>query len=204
MDMMRLRRSQVVPVVALDHPSDAIPLADALLDGGIEVIELTLRTPNAMDVVKALKDANHDIMLGVGTVISTAQVEQCAKIGVDFIVTPGTTPRLADAIEANRVPCVPGISTVGEAVAMIERGYETVKFFPAEAAGGVSTLKAIGGPLPQLSFMPTGGIGRDDVRRYLDLPSVVCVGGSWVADKASLANHDWAAITRNAKLATAL
>lgn len=204
MDMVRLRRSQVVPVVALDDPSDAVPLANALIDGGIEVIELTLRTPNALDVVKALMDADHDIMLGVGTVISTAQVEHCAKIGVDFIVTPGTTPRLADAIEANRVPCVPGISTVGEAVAMIERGYKTVKFFPAEAAGGVSTLKAIGGPLPQLSFMPTGGIGRDDVRRYLDLPSVVCVGGSWVTDKASLANRDWAAITRNAKLATAL
>lgn len=204
MDMMRLRRSQVVPVVALDDPSDAVPLANALIGGGIEVIELTLRTPNALEVVKALKDADHDIMLGVGTVISTDQVERCAKIGVDFIVTPGTTPRLADAIEANRVPCVPGISTVGEAVAMIERGYETVKFFPAEAAGGVSTLKAIGGPLPQLSFMPTGGIGRDDVRRYLDLSSVVCVGGSWVADKASLANRDWAAITRNAKLATAL
>jgi 2-dehydro-3-deoxyphosphogluconate aldolase/(4S)-4-hydroxy-2-oxoglutarate aldolase len=204
MDMMRLRQSQVVPVVALDDPSDAVPLANALIDGGIEVIELTLRTPNALDVVRALKDADHDIMLGVGTVISTDQVERCAKIGVDFIVTPGTTSRLADAIEANRVPCVPGISTVGEAVAMIERGYETVKFFPAEAAGGVSTLKAIGGPLPQLSFMPTGGIGRDDVRRYLDLPSVVCVGGSWVADKDSLANRDWAAITRNAKLATAL
>ncbi len=204
MDMMHLRRSQVVPVVALDDPSDAVPLANALIDGGIEVIELTLRTPNALDVVRALKDADHDIMLGVGTVISTDQVERCAKIGVDFIVTPGTTPRLADAIEANRVPCVPGISTVGEAVAMIERGYETVKFFPAEAAGGVSTLKAIGGPLPQLSFMPTGGIGRDDVRRYLDLPSVVCVGGSWVADKASLAKRDWAAITCNAKLATAL
>lgn len=204
MDMMRLRQSQVVPVVALDDPSDAVPLANALIDGGIEVIELTLRTPNALDVVRALKDADHDIMLGVGTVISTDQVERCAKIGVDFIVTPGTTSRLADAIEANRVPCVPGISTVGEAVAMIERGYETVKFFPAEAAGGVSTLKAIGGPLPQLSFMPTGGIGRDDVRRYLDLPSVVCVGGSWVADKDSLAKRDWAAITRNAKLATAL
>lgn len=204
MDMMLLRKSQVVPVVALNDPSDAVPLANALIDGGIEVIELTLRTPNALDVVMALKDADHDIMLGVGTVISTDQVERCAKIGVDFIVTPGTTSRLADAIEANRVPCVPGISTVGEAVAMIERGYETVKFFPAEAAGGVSTLKAIGGPLPQLSFMPTGGIGRDDVRRYLDLPSVVCVGGSWVADKDSLANRDWAAITRNAKLATAL
>ncbi len=202
--MMRLRRCQVVPVVDLDTPDDVIPLADALLDGGIDVIELTLRTPNAVDVIQALKDANHDIMLGVGTVISTEQVEQCAKIGVDFIITPGTTPRLLDAIEANSLPCVPGISTVGEAVAMIEHDFETVKFFPAETAGGVSILKAIGGPLPQLSFMPTGGIGRDDVRRYLDLSNVVCVGGSWVIDKTSLANRDWAAIACNAKVATSL
>ncbi|MGJ8559428.1 MAG: bifunctional 4-hydroxy-2-oxoglutarate aldolase/2-dehydro-3-deoxy-phosphogluconate aldolase [Litorimonas sp.] len=204
MDIQRLQRCQVVPVVALDSPDDAVPLADALVAGGIDVIELTLRTPNAFKVIETLKNANHDILLGVGTVIDTAQVERLAKVGVDFIVTPGTTPRLADAIATNKIPCVPGISTVGEAVAMLERGYDTVKFFPAEAAGGVSTLKAIGGPLPQLSFMPTGGIGRDDVRRYLDLSSVICVGGSWVADKASLASRDWDAITRNAKIATQL
>lgn len=204
MDIQRLKSCQVVPVVALDTPEDAVPLADALMAGGIDVIELTLRTPNAFTVIETLKNANHDILLGVGTVIDTAQVERLAKIGVDFIVTPGTTPRLADAIAANDIPCVPGISTVGEAVAMLERGYETVKFFPAEAAGGVSTLKAIGGPLPQLSFMPTGGIGRDDVRRYLDLSSVICVGGSWVADKASLAARDWATVTKNARIATQL
>lgn len=204
MDIQRLKLCQVVPVVALDIPDDAVPLADALIAGGVDVIELTLRTPNAFAVIDALKKANHDILLGVGTVIDTAQVERLAKIGVDFIVTPGTTPRLADAIADHNIPCVPGISTVGEAVAMLERGYETVKFFPAEAAGGVSTLKAIGGPLPQLTFMPTGGIGRDDVRRYLDLSSVVCVGGSWVADKASLAARDWATITKNAQIATQL
>lgn len=204
MDMMRLQRSKVVPVVALDNPDHAVPLADALLAGGIEVIELTLRTPNAFAVIETVKSANHPIMLGVGTVIDTKQVERCAAIGVDFIVTPGTTPRLLDAVEANGVPAIPGISTVGEAVAMIERGHDKVKFFPAEAAGGVSTLKAIGGPLPQLCFMPTGGIGRGDVRRYLDLDSVICVGGSWVADKTALAQADWATITENAKAATGL
>ncbi|MGB3457564.1 MAG: bifunctional 4-hydroxy-2-oxoglutarate aldolase/2-dehydro-3-deoxy-phosphogluconate aldolase [Litorimonas sp.] len=204
MDFSPLTRSKVVPVVALDVPEDAEPLARALMAGGIEVIELTLRTPRAFEVVEALKAAETGIVLGVGTVVDTAQVERCARIGVDFLVTPGTTPKLADAIAANGLSAVPGISTVGEAVAMLERGYETVKFFPAEAAGGVPTLKAIGGPLPQLSFMPTGGIGRDDVRRYLDLPSVRCVGGSWVTDKASLAARDWDAITRNAKAATAL
>ncbi|MEL6687527.1 MAG: bifunctional 4-hydroxy-2-oxoglutarate aldolase/2-dehydro-3-deoxy-phosphogluconate aldolase [Pseudomonadota bacterium] len=204
MDLSRLKQSKVVPVVALDQPEDVVPLANALMEGGIHVIELTLRTPNAFEVIETLKAADLDVLLGVGTVISADQVERCAEIGVDFIVTPGTTPRLADAIEAKGLHAIPGISTVGEAVAMIERGYETVKFFPAEAAGGVTTLKAIGGPLPQLSFMPTGGIGKDDVRRYLDLSSVVCVGGSWVADKASLASRDWAAITANARLATSL
>ncbi|WP_298911998.1 bifunctional 4-hydroxy-2-oxoglutarate aldolase/2-dehydro-3-deoxy-phosphogluconate aldolase [uncultured Algimonas sp.] len=199
-----LKRSQLVPVVALGDPDDAVPLAKALMQGGIEVIELTLRTPNAFDGIEMLKRADTGIVLGVGTVVDTDQVERCADIGVDFIVTPGTTPRLADAMAAANVPAIPGISTVGEAVAMLERGYELVKFFPAEASGGVSALKAIGGPLPQLSFMPTGGIGRGDVRRYLDLPNVVCVGGSWVADKASLADRDWDAITRNAEAATSL
>lgn len=204
MDFSRLKACKVVPVVALDDPDAVIPLADALIAGGVDVIELTLRTPNAFEVVQALKAGKRDIILGVGTVINTDQVERLATIGVDFIVTPGTTARLADAIAAASLPCVPGISTVGEAVAMLERGYETVKFFPAEASGGVNTLKAIGGPLPQLSFMPTGGIGRTDVRRYLDLPSVVCVGGSWVADKASLASSDWSTITENARIATQL
>lgn len=204
MDRNRLKRTKVVPVVALDDPEHVVALADALVAGGIDVIELTLRTPRAFDVIKTLKQADHPIMLGVGTVISTDQVERCAAIGVDFIVTPGTTPRLVDAIAANGVAAIPGISTPGEAVSMIERGFDLVKFFPAEAAGGVSMLKAIGGPLPQLSFMPTGGIGRDDVRRYLDIPSVVCVGGSWVSDKQSLAEQDWTNITNNARLATSL
>lgn len=204
MDRTRLKQSQVVPVVALDDPDAAVPLADALLAGGIDVIELTLRTPRAFDVIDTLRQADHPIMLGVGTVINTQQVERCAALAVDFIVTPGTTAKLVDAIQANNVAAIPGISTVGEAVAMIERGFDLVKFFPAEAAGGVGALKAIGGPLPDLSFMPTGGIGRDDVRRYLDLSSVVCVGGSWVADKTALANHDWSTITQNARSATAL
>lgn len=204
MDRARLSQTQVVPVVAFDDPDHVVALADALVAGGINVIEMTLRTPNAFAVIETLKSADHPITLGVGTVITTDQVERCSVIGVDFIVTPGTTPRLADAIVANNVPAIPGISTAGEAVAMLERGFDLVKFFPAEAAGGIPMLKAIGGPLPQLSFMPTGGIGRGDVRRYLDVPSVICVGGSWVTDKTSLSNRDWATITQNAKIAATL
>ncbi|MEM7728426.1 MAG: bifunctional 4-hydroxy-2-oxoglutarate aldolase/2-dehydro-3-deoxy-phosphogluconate aldolase [Pseudomonadota bacterium] len=204
MDLSALARSKVVPVVALDNPADALPLAQALLRGGIEVIEITLRTRNAFEAIEALKNAETGIILGVGTVIEAAQVERCAAIGVDFVVTPGTSLRLADAIVNAGLPAIPGISTPGEAIAMIEHGFHTVKFFPAEASGGVPALKAIGGPLPQLSFMPSGGIGREDTRRYLDLSNVVCVGGSWVADADSLARRDWNRITSNAEAAVAL
>lgn len=199
-----LRAAKVVPVVALHDADDAVPMARALQAGGIDAIEITLRTPCAMDAVRNLIAAKTGIKIGVGTVITTDQVADCAALGVDFIVTPGTTSRLMDAVADHKLACTPGISTVGEAVQMMERGYEIVKFFPAEAAGGVTTLKAIGGPLHTLKFMPTGGIGRDDVARYLALPSVVCCGGSWVCDKQSIADKNWAQITENAKAAQAI
>lgn len=199
-----LRAAKVVPVVALTDADDAVPMAKALMAGGINAIEITLRTPAAMQAVRNVMAAKTGISVGVGTIITTEQVAECAVLGVDFIVTPGTTPRLADAIAEHGVPCTLGISTVGEAVAMLERGYELVKFFPAEACGGITTLKAIGGPLPQLKFMPTGGIGQDKVANYLALNSVVCVGGSWVCDKVSVANKDWAQITAHAKIAQSL
>lgn len=200
----KLEGINVVPVVTLDDAKDAVPLAKALQAGGINAIELTLRTEAALDGIRAIKDAGIGILLGVGTVINTDQVKACAEIGVDFIVTPGTTPALIKAISEAGVPAIPGISTTGEAVAMIEAGYDFVKFFPAEASGGISALKAIGGPLTQLNFMPTGGIGQSLVRSYLDVPSVVTVGGSWVADKANLADKNWDAITENAKIAQSL
>ena len=202
--LKKLEGINVVPVVTLDDAKDAVPLAKALQAGGINAIELTLRTEAALDGIRAIKDAGIGILLGVGTVINTDQVKACAEIGVDFIVTPGTTPTLIKAISEAGMPAIPGISTTGEAVAMIEAGYDFVKFFPAEASGGISALKAIGGPLTQLNFMPTGGIGQSLVRSYLDVPSVVTVGGSWVADKANLADKNWDAITENAKIAQSL
>ena len=200
----KLSGINVVPVVTLHDAKDAVPLAKALQAGGINAIELTLRTDAAYEGIKAIAEANLGILLGVGTVIHKNQVDACAEIGVDFVVTPGTTPALIKAISEAGIPAIPGISTTGEAVAMIEAGYDFVKFFPAEANGGISTLKAIGGPLAQLRFMPTGGIGKDLVRPYLDVKSVVSVGGSWVADKDNLAAKNWDAITENAKIAQSL
>lgn len=200
----KLEGIKVVPVVTLHDAKDAVPLAKALQAGGINAIELTLRTEAALVGIKAIAEADLGILLGVGTVINTDHVKACAEIGVDFIVTPGTTPTLIKAIAEAGVPAIPGISTTGEAVAMMEAGYEFVKFFPAEASGGINTLKAIGGPLTQLKFMPTGGIGKDLVRPYLDLKTVVTVGGSWVADKDNLAAKNWNAITENAKFAQSL
>ncbi|CAM3645451.1 bifunctional 4-hydroxy-2-oxoglutarate aldolase/2-dehydro-3-deoxy-phosphogluconate aldolase [Litorimonas haliclonae] len=202
--LKKLEGINVVPVVTLDNAKDAVPLAIALQAGGINAIELTLRTEAALDGIRAIKDANLGILLGVGTVINKGHVKACAEIGVDFIVTPGTTPTLIKAIAEAGVPAIPGISTTGEAVAMIEAGYDFVKFFPAEANGGIKALRAIGGPLTQLKFMPTGGINQGLVRSYLDVSSVVTVGGSWVADKGNLADKNWDAITENAKIAQSL
>jgi len=199
-----ISQSKVVPVVTIHDPNDAIPMSKALLAGGIKAIEITLRTPQAFDAIHAVRKSDLDIAVGVGTVINTEQVKTCSELGVDFLVTPGTTDSLIHAIKAAKLPVIPGISTCGEAVAMLEHGYEFVKFFPAEASGGIATLKAIGGPLPQLTFMPTGGISQDMVRSYLEVSSVVGVGGSWVCDKVSVSKKDWAQIAKNAQVAQTL
>ncbi len=200
----KLRTAQVIPVIALDNADDAVPLADALAAGGIEVVEITLRTEAALAAAKQVIVNRPDIIVGIGTVITTEQIDQCVDIGADFIVTPGTSLRLAEKLASINVPAIPGISTAGEAVSLLEYGFDFQKFFPAEANGGVPSLKALAGPLPQIRFMPTGGISKDMARTYLDLPNVVAVGGSWVADKTSIATRDWAQITRNAKIATSL
>ncbi len=194
-----LRETKVVPVITIHDVNDARPLAEALLAGGIRVAEITLRTDAALDAAKRIKADCPDMIIGIGTVITPAQIDQCADMGADFIVTPGTTNKLAAHLVKRGVPAVPGISTTGEAVGLMEYGFDFLKFFPAEANGGIAALKAIGGPLHQLKFMPTGGISEAMVRSYLDVPSVVAVGGSWIADSKSMANKDWDAITANAK-----
>ncbi|MCP2170302.1 bifunctional 4-hydroxy-2-oxoglutarate aldolase/2-dehydro-3-deoxy-phosphogluconate aldolase [Goodfellowiella coeruleoviolacea] len=199
-----LTLSPVIPVVVLDDADQAVPLAQALLRGGIRVIELTLRTPSALAAIERVAAEVPDIAVGAGTVVSGEQAEQAAKAGASFLVTPGTTDALLDAVTGVGLPFLAGAATVSEAMRLAERGLTALKFFPAEAAGGVDYLKSIGGPLPGLRFCPTGGITADSAARYLALPNVGCVGGSWLTPKDALASGDYARIEKLAHAAAQL
>jgi 2-dehydro-3-deoxyphosphogluconate aldolase/(4S)-4-hydroxy-2-oxoglutarate aldolase len=184
--------------------ADAAPLAEALLSGGIRVIELTLRTPVAVEAIASVRRAVPGIVLGAGTVTSPEQAAQAAEAGASFLVTPGTTDAVLDACTATGLPFLPGASTVSEAMRLAERGLTALKFFPAEAAGGVDYLKSIDGPLPGLRFCPTGGITPANAPSYLALPNVGCVGGSWLTPKDALVAKDFARIEALAKDASTL
>lgn len=199
-----LELSPVIPVVVLDDAAHAVPLAQALLRGGIRVIELTLRTPAALPAIEAIAAEVPDIVLGAGTVTAPEHAEQALKAGASFLVTPGSTDRVLDAVEDTGLPFLPGAATVSEAMKLAERGLTALKFFPAEAAGGADYLKSIGGPLPGLRFCPTGGITPETAPKYLALPNVGCVGGSWLTPKDALATGDWNRIESLAKAAASL
>ena len=195
----RLSACRVVPVVVVEDAATAVPTARALLEGGITAIEIVLRTDAAYDAVKTVRADVPEIALGVGSVFHSNQVEFCAEVGADFIVTPGTTEALYDAVAETDLILVPGTATLSEALRALERGWDLVKFFPAEASGGASALKAIGGPLPDVTFMPTGGITPATAPDYLALPNVLCVGGSWITKST-----DPATISKLAKDAVGL
>ncbi|MEU7528166.1 bifunctional 4-hydroxy-2-oxoglutarate aldolase/2-dehydro-3-deoxy-phosphogluconate aldolase [Saccharothrix sp. NPDC042600] len=199
-----LELSPVIPVVVLDDAAHAVPLAQALLRGGIRVIELTLRTPAALPAIERIAAEVPDIALGAGTVTAPEHAEQALKAGASFLVTPGSTDRVLDAVEDTGLPFLPGAATVSEAMKLAERGLTALKFFPAEAAGGADYLKSVGGPLPGLRFCPTGGITPETAPKYLALPNVGCVGGSWLTPKDALAAGDWARIESLAKAAASL
>jgi 2-dehydro-3-deoxyphosphogluconate aldolase / (4S)-4-hydroxy-2-oxoglutarate aldolase len=199
-----LALSPVIPVVVVDDAEHAVPLAEALLRGGVRVIELTLRTPAALAAIERVAAEVPGIVIGAGTVTAPEHAEQAAKAGAAFLVTPGSTDRVLDAAEDTGLPFLPGAATVSEAMRLAERGLTALKFFPAEAAGGVDYLKSIGGPLPGLRFCPTGGITPASAPNYLALPNVGCVGGSWLAPKDALASGDWARIEELARAASAL
>ncbi|MFI9817229.1 bifunctional 4-hydroxy-2-oxoglutarate aldolase/2-dehydro-3-deoxy-phosphogluconate aldolase [Saccharothrix variisporea] len=199
-----LELSPVIPVVVLDDAAHAVPLAQALLRGGIRVIELTLRTPAALSAIERIAAEVPDIVLGAGTVTAPEHAEQALKAGASFLVTPGSTDRVLDAVEDTGLPFLPGAATVSEAMKLAERGLTALKFFPAEAAGGADYLKSIGGPLPGLRFCPTGGITPETAPKYLALPNVGCVGGSWLTPKDALAAGDWTRIESLAKAAASL
>ncbi|OYV34868.1 MAG: keto-deoxy-phosphogluconate aldolase, partial [Rhodospirillales bacterium 20-64-7] len=175
-----LRAAPVIPVVMIDDMAHAIPLARALLAGGLPVIEITLRTPAALESIRAIAADVPGALVGVGTVLEPAHYREAAKAGARFAVSPGSTPALLDAAFQSGLAPLPGISTASEAMLLIERGYQFAKFFPAEPAGGAPFLSAIASPLPQLTFCPTGGITLESAPKYLKLPNVICVGGSWM------------------------
>ncbi|MEU9879732.1 bifunctional 4-hydroxy-2-oxoglutarate aldolase/2-dehydro-3-deoxy-phosphogluconate aldolase [Streptomyces phaeochromogenes] len=199
-----LELAPVVPVVVVDDVADAVPLARALVAGGLPAIEVTLRTPVALDAIRAIADGVPEAVVGAGTVISPDQVAQSVAAGARFLVSPGWTDVLLDAMKASGVPFLPGVSTTSEVVALLERGVSDMKFFPAQAAGGTAYLKSLAGPLPQARFCPTGGIGPAVAPDYLALPNVLCVGGSWMLPADAIASGDWARVETLAREAANL
>ncbi|MFF8318467.1 bifunctional 4-hydroxy-2-oxoglutarate aldolase/2-dehydro-3-deoxy-phosphogluconate aldolase [Streptomyces bobili] len=194
----------VVPVVVVADVADAVPLARALVAGGLPAIEVTLRTPAALDAIREITGAVPEAVVGAGTVITPDQVTACRAAGARFLVSPGWTDALLTAMRASGLPFLPGVSTTSEVVALLERGVREMKFFPAQAAGGTAYLRSLAGPLPQARFCPTGGIGPGNAPEYLALPNVGCVGGSWMVPTDAVAARDWARVEELARAASRL
>lgn len=201
--LLTLKLQPVVPVIVIDDAKDAVPLARALVKGGLKAIEITLRTPAALSAIERVAGEVEGAVAGAGTVLDAKQWEAAVKAGSRFIVSPGSAGSLLSAADASDVPLLPGAVTASEAMALRDRGYSVLKFFPAEQAGGAAYLGALASPLAGLSFCPTGGIGLGNAGDYLKLANVVCVGGSWVAPKAMVTSGDWDGITRLAAEACA-
>lgn len=183
----------IIPVLVVEDAAHARPLAEALVAGGLPVLEVTLRTPAALDVISEMAKVKGGYV-GAGTLITAEDVRAAKAAGATFGVSPGATDALLAACEEEGLPLLPGAATASEAMQLLARGYDMLKFFPAEASGGAPALKAIGAPLPQITFCPTGGITPDNATSYLSLPNVICAGGSWVAPKDLVERGDWAGI----------
>ncbi|MGP3990414.1 bifunctional 4-hydroxy-2-oxoglutarate aldolase/2-dehydro-3-deoxy-phosphogluconate aldolase [Streptomyces sp. 3N207] len=181
----------VIPVVVLEDAADAVPLARALVAGGLPAIEVTLRTEAAPEAIRAIADAVPEAVVGAGTVLGPEHVRTAVAAGARFLVSPGWTDTLLEAMRDSGVPFLPGVSTASEVVALLERGIAEMKFFPAEAAGGTGYLKSLASPLPQARFCPTGGVTAANAATYLALPNVACVGGTWMLPADALAAKDW-------------
>jgi 2-dehydro-3-deoxyphosphogluconate aldolase/(4S)-4-hydroxy-2-oxoglutarate aldolase len=194
----------VIPVLTIDDARYAVDLGRALVEGGLRVLEITLRTNAGLAAIREIAQALPDAIVGAGTVLHARQADEAAMAGAKFIVSPGTTRSLINAVNSTGVPFLPGCATASEAMLLAEEGITFAKFFPAEPAGGAAYLKALGEPLRDLAFCPTGGIDLAKAKTYLALGNVVCVGGSWVAPKAAIANGDWATVTKLAREAAGL
>ncbi len=199
-----LTAAPVVPVLTIESVEVAVPLARALVAGGLTALEVTLRTRAGLDCIRAIAAEVEGANVGAGTVLNPMQLEGAVDAGATFLVSPGATPALLSAARECPVPFLPGVATAGEAMSLADEGYTYLKFFPAEPAGGRAYLKALAAPLPDIRFCPTGGVSAANAADYLALDNVICVGGSWVAPGKAVASGDWAAITALSRAAAAL
>ena len=191
-----MHSSPVIPVMVINKLEHAVPLANALVEGGLKVLEITLRTPVALDAIKKIKAEIPSAIVGAGTIINLDTLQRAIDAGSEFLVSPGVTESLIDAAIDTGVPVLPGVISPSEVMRLMEKGITEMKFFPAEAAGGIPMLKSIGGPLPQVTFCPTGGVNPKNAADYLALKNVACVGGSWMAPADLVAAEDWEEIKR--------
>ena len=185
----------IVPVLVIKDVADALPIAEALLTAGVKVLEVTLRTPSALDVIKTIAKELPEAIIGAGTVTNREQLQQSYDAGAKFAISPGLTKDLLQAGVEGNIALIPGISSISEMMDAIDCGYDHLKFFPAEASGGVKAIQSIGGPFPDIKFCPTGGININNIKNYLALPNVACCGGSWLVTDEIVKAKDWSAIT---------
>jgi len=199
-----MRSAPVIPVMMIDERAHAVPLARALVKGGLNVLEITLRTDAAIEAIRAITAEVEGAIVGAGTILTPQQLEHVAALRCKFAVSPGFTPALLDAARASPCPLLPGAASASEVMQLMDHGHDRLKFFPAEAAGGASFLKSLASPLPDAKFCPTGGVSLQNAASYLSLPNVLCVGGSWVVPKDAIAAGDWGRITELAAEASGL
>jgi len=198
-----LNAGPVMPVMVIKNLDDAVPLAKALVAGGIKVLEITLRTPIALEAIRLISQEVKEAIVGAGTITTPEQLKAAEEAGAVFAISPGLTPALLRAAKEGNIALIPGISTLSELMVGMEAGLDHFKFFPAEAAGGIPMLKSIAGPIPQVTFCPTGGISPENYNAYLSLNNVACVGGSWLVPEDAVKQKNWAKVTELAKLAIA-
>jgi len=198
-----LRIAPLIPVITIERVSDAVPLARALVAGGLQALEITLRTPAAPAAAAVIVKEVPEAILGLGTVLTAQDLDTARALDARFALSPGATPELLEAAAECDLPFIPGVQTASELMAALARGFDVVKFFPAGPAGGIAALRALAGPFPQVRFCPTGGVGADNFMDWLALPNVASVGGSWLAPSSEIRAGDWAAITARARAAMA-
>lgn len=199
-----LQRSPVIPVLEIENPVDAEPLAEALLSGGLTIAEVTLRTSSAFDVIYRMSRAFPELLVGAGTITSCTQISGAITMGARFLVSPASTETLLSNFREAKVPVLPGVGTVSEVLAVKQAGFCVQKFFPAELNGGISFIRAVRALMPDVKFCPTGGISPDKVEAYLSEPNVACVGGSWIATRQAVADRDWAGIRERSAVAASV